>query len=98
VDLFHVLVKFLLIVKGHAADGVSQLNITAIPQNNYIFNCWSGDINSTINPLSIDVDSPKTIISNFIGVPITITFQQSGIGNKFNGTVLGVDGLFYTHS
>ena len=45
----------------------STATITAIPiHEGYIFSGWSGDASGNSNPLSIFVDSDKTITSNFI--------------------------------
>ena len=40
-------------------------NISATPYNGYIFLNWSGDANGSTNPLTITVDSAKSITANF---------------------------------
>jgi hypothetical protein len=52
---------------GGTYDEGSTATITAIPlHEGYIFSGWSGDASGNSNPLSIFVDSDKTITSNFI--------------------------------
>jgi len=42
------------------------LQLTAIPNNNeWVFEKWSGDVESNENPIKITIDSPKNIIANF---------------------------------
>ena len=52
---------------GGTYDEGSTATITAIPlHEGYIFSGWSGDASGNSNPLSIFVDSDKTITSNYI--------------------------------
>lgn len=41
------------------------VSITATPAAEYIFKGWSGSITSDNNPVSILVDTSKTVIANF---------------------------------
>jgi len=43
----------------------TTVTLTAVANSEYVFNSWSGDINTTENPISIVIDSDKTIIANF---------------------------------
>jgi hypothetical protein len=52
---------------GGTYDRGATATITAIPlHEGWIFSGWSGDVSSTSNPLSVSIDSNKTIVSNFI--------------------------------
>lgn len=41
------------------------VTLTAIPNKNWVFSGWSGDITSTTNPLTITIDRNITIIATF---------------------------------
>ena len=45
----------------------SDVTLTAHAQPGFEFSHWSGDVNSTENPLVIFADRPKTIIANYVG-------------------------------
>lgn len=49
---------------GTYEDGASA-ELTAIANDHYEFTGWTGDVNSTENPLTITVNSDMTIIANF---------------------------------
>lgn len=58
--------------------------VTAIPDENYQFDSWSGDYTGTDNPLTItNVTSDMTITANFIkGItPVTLTMAASPADN-----------------
>ena len=42
------------------------LELTAVPNEGYVFDSWSGDVSSTDNPLTITMDSDKNITALFI--------------------------------
>lgn len=46
-------------------DG-AQVTLEAVPNPGWVFNSWSGDIDSTANPLDITMDSDKSIVATFI--------------------------------
>ena len=46
-------------------DENQSLSILATPNENYIFDGWTGSITSSDNPLLIEMDSDKTIAANF---------------------------------
>ncbi len=56
-------------ITGIAADGKyfteTTATLTAIPAANYVFTGWTGDASGTANPLSIPMDSDKTIGATF---------------------------------
>ncbi|MFH1421479.1 MAG: PKD domain-containing protein [Planctomycetota bacterium] len=43
----------------------SMLTLQAVPNQDYWFDCWSGDLNGNINPATLTVDSPKDIMAEF---------------------------------
>jgi len=47
----------------------SSVSITATPDPGYIFSGWSGDYTGTENPMSIIVDSEKSLRATFIPIP-----------------------------
>jgi hypothetical protein len=60
-------------------DG-SELSLTAIPDDGYEFNGWSGDISGSENPVSIVMDSDKGIIAIF--TQITNNGKQESIAPR----------------
>jgi uncharacterized repeat protein (TIGR02543 family) len=46
-------------------DSVTSVTIRAIPDTGYTFTSWSGDASGTTNPLTITMDSDKSIKANF---------------------------------
>ena len=50
---------------GYYEKGVST-TIEALPLSGYLFSNWSGDTSGSSNPLSITMDSDKSITANFI--------------------------------
>lgn len=57
------------------------VSITATPAPEYIFKGWSGSITSDNNPVSILVDTSKTLVANFEKrqYPLSLTIEGSGI-------------------
>ena len=53
--------------------------LQAKPKEGWEFLGWSGDINSTENPLTVTVDAPKNIVATFRKIPLVI-IQQVGNG------------------
>lgn len=47
-------------------DSETQVQLTAVADDNYLFSSWSGDIESTDNPVTIEMDAPKTITVTFL--------------------------------
>ena len=58
--------------------------LTAVPAANYVFTGWTGDANGTANPLSLLMDSDKTI-----GATFTRQFALS-VTTPVNGTIAGI--------
>jgi hypothetical protein len=49
----------------HIYDSGTEVTVTAIPDENYEFNGWSGDISGTENPIIIAIDQDKWITPSF---------------------------------
>jgi len=43
----------------------TEVKVTATPNTGYIFVAWSGDVTSSVNPVTITMDSNKSITANF---------------------------------
>ena len=68
-------------ISGVYKDG-QLTSITAKPSPEFIFTGWSGDVNSSENPLSLVMTSNKNIIANFEKRKYTLSIIVEG-----NGTV-----------
>ena len=51
----------------------AELNLTATPAEHYTFTGWTGDVESTDNPLTVTVNSGMTITANFAKKNYTLT-------------------------
>jgi uncharacterized repeat protein (TIGR02543 family) len=49
----------------HTYDEGTDVPITAVPNSGYEFDGWSGDASGTDNPITITMDSDKSITANF---------------------------------
>lgn len=62
----------------------TTVQLTATPNNGYIFSGWSGDASGTNNPLTVTMNSNKNITANFTLIPAsTYTLNATAI----NGSV-----------
>jgi hypothetical protein len=52
----------------HLYDSQTEVRVEAIPESDYRFSEWSEDIRGTINPISVMMDSNKSIKANFVQV------------------------------
>lgn len=66
----------LLFLKG------TSFTLTAIPDANWTFQGWSGDLSGSKNPVNVTMDWDKNIIATFAHVKYTLTVNVFG-----NGTV-----------
>ena len=64
----------------------TELTLTATPAEHYEFVNWTGDVNSTDNPLTIPVDGDKNITANFAKKQYTLTVLTN---DEIKGTVSG---------
>jgi len=72
----------------YAYDPGKQATISAIPDESFMFEKWSGDASGTDNPLSLTMDSDKSITANFAAnLPgITVTTSPPGKEITVDGT------------
>jgi glucose/arabinose dehydrogenase len=75
----------------------SSVSLTAIPAPGQQFSGWSGDINSTNNPLLVTMDANKSLAATFIPQPIndslffspgTLSFSVEQNGTTSNQTAI----------
>jgi len=50
-------------------DSGIQVSVQAIPNSGYQFSGWSGDVSGMTNPITITMDSDKSVIANFEAIP-----------------------------
>lgn len=55
----------------------SQITLTATPEDGYEFSHWTGAIESTQNPLTVNVDAAKELTAVFSPLPIEISSVSS---------------------
>ena len=58
----------------------SSVSITATADAGYEFTSWSGDASGTDNPLTVSMNSNKTITANFIRTQYTLSIGKIGDG------------------
>ncbi|MGD0626655.1 MAG: hypothetical protein ABSB32_18340 [Thermodesulfobacteriota bacterium] len=58
-------------------DPATQVQISATANQSYYFSGWSGDVQGTTNPLTITMNSDKTITANFTQTPTQYTLATS---------------------
>ena len=54
--------------------------LTARPSTGWNFDGWTGDVTSSTNPLTVDMNSGKSIIANFSQIDYTVTFAPGDFG------------------
>jgi hypothetical protein len=69
------------------------VRVEAMPASGYNFNNWSGDLNSTNNPITILINCNKKITANFSRIKYTLNIQINGKGS----TNLAVGNHSYAH-
>ena len=65
---------------GGTHNANSSVSITATADAGYEFTSWSGDASGTDNPLTVSMNSNKTITANFIRTQYTLNVGQVGEG------------------
>ncbi len=58
----------------------TQVTLTAVANSGYIFDRWSGDITGTQNPVTIVMNSTKTVVCNFKTQTYTLAINVSPQG------------------
>jgi uncharacterized repeat protein (TIGR02543 family) len=67
---------------SHTYDSGTQASVTAAPNSGYQFSGWSGDVSGTDNPVTIIMDSDKSITANFT---FTGDVVRDGEGDESGG-------------
>ena len=44
----------------------SEVTLSAVAAEGYVFNGWSGDVSGFDNPLTVTVDGPKNLTASFL--------------------------------
>ncbi|MGB9894232.1 MAG: InlB B-repeat-containing protein, partial [Candidatus Saccharicenans sp.] len=72
-------------------DSGQKVTLSASPDQDSVFAGWSGDLIGVDNPMTITMDSEKTVTAKFVpaGATFTLTVIKSGPGH---GTVTSEDG------
>ena len=72
---------------GGAYDLGTTVTLTAVPDDGYIFACWTGAVESVENPLEITADVAKSLTALFEPAPIeilSVTSNEDGVTLKWN--------------
>lgn len=72
-----------------AYDTGSNVKLTAVPAEGYVFSSWSGDITSTDNPITVSIDGQKAITATFIENPVYL--DDNGVTVKAYSTAKAGD-------
>ncbi len=71
-------------VEGNEHPERKPIELTAIPNDRYEFVSWSGDVESTENPLSIRLDSTMNVVANFRELELyKLTVNSIGNGKVY---------------
>jgi hypothetical protein len=63
------------------------VTVTAVPNATYAFSGWSGDASGTTNPITITLDSSKSVIANFVrNSSLAISAGTGGTTDPVPGT------------
>ena len=68
-------------------DEIAEVTVSAIPDIHYEFSHWSGDVSGTTNPITINVDSNKSITAHFVLTVPKISVSRSTL--NFGATEAG---------
>lgn len=52
----------------HVYSQGTEVTITALPDDHYIFSHWSGDVSGTDNPIMVALDADLSVMANFIRI------------------------------
>jgi uncharacterized repeat protein (TIGR02543 family) len=73
----------------------AMLQLTATPAAGYQFTGWGGSASGAENPLTVTMDSAKTIIANFVAAPTSVRIE-SNISTQFSVSGTGCPAGSYT--
>ena len=71
-----------------------DVSITAVPADGYSFSSWTGDVVSSDNPVTFDMDGPKNVTANFTKNPLGGTVESLTIENQGILPLSGKTGIF----
>ena len=74
-------IKEEVLIQGGRYTSGTKLRLTAIPQEGWEFDTWSGSVISTLNPIELDVNAAKDIVANFSKLP-SIYLDENGVTIK----------------
>ena len=88
-----------VVVQPAQYDYETQVKLTAVPETGWEFTAWSGDLESTENPVTVTVEEAQNITATFTQLP-SIYLDTNGITIKANSwAVVGetelLDGVEY---
>ena len=69
--------------EGNFSHG-AELTLTAIPESGWDFDHWGGQINGTVNPITINMDSDKTIYAYFV-VKQNVVLYSDDFSDPYSG-------------
>jgi uncharacterized repeat protein (TIGR02543 family) len=82
---------------SYSYDEGTQVAITAIADSGYRFSGWTGDASGTTNPITITMNSDKSITASFIRLyKLTIAVSQGGTTDPVPGTHIYDEGTEVT--
>ena len=70
-------------------DEGTAVNITTTPASGWSFAGWSGDASGSANPITVTMNSNKTVTANFTQTPVTYALTISVVGNGTTSPVAG---------
>lgn len=76
----------------HLCSQGIKVTLTAIPYNHYAFSHWSGDVSSDENPITLTVDSDKSVKANF---EKKIKIYTLSIQSETGGTTNPSPGIYF---
>ena len=76
-------------ISGSSGNAGESIQIIASASNGHEFTSWSGDVSGSDNPLTVTLDSNKTISANFSAVASSLAFD---CGASFSKSSNFVDG------
>jgi len=78
-------------------DAETEVTVTAVPSTNYRFDKWTGDASGSNNPITITMDSDKSITANFVRqYTLTIAAGSGGTTDPAPGTYTHDSGIQVT--
>jgi len=69
----------------------ANVTLIATPANYYKFNGWGGDISGNTSPITIKMESNKSVVASFTKIQFSLNLTVDNIGN---GTVDPVSGKY----